>query len=124
LKGAKSIAINPENAKVGLNGIIPTVNIKFRVFNPGTIAIVVNSIAGKLFLANREIGSIEFANRVVVPGRSTGYINVPIAITTGIFPLLNDILRGNLKNMTIKGVGTAFTNSGAIEFDNTINLNS
>jgi LEA14-like dessication related protein len=104
-------------------GLTPKMNVRFRVFNPSQLPIVINSIAGKVFMANNEVGSIEFAQKTVVNGQNTGFINVPVFFTTGILPLLFSAIKGQSPKPQFKIVGTVLTKAASINFNDTITLN-
>jgi LEA14-like dessication related protein len=101
----------------------PAIIISFRIFNPGIIGARVNTIAGQVLLEGNQIGSIEFFTPTNIPPQGQVIVNIPIKITVGILPTLISLLKGELKGYRVNTNGTVFTTAGAINFNNTIDLN-
>lgn len=95
----------------GLN--FPTVTATFRIVNPSSSTLTIDSLAGDLMVNNKFLSSIQNVESISIPAKSeTQYT---INIKTPIFNALTTViqlLKSKQKNIKIDFVGTA--NSGGL----------
>jgi LEA14-like dessication related protein len=68
---------------------IPTVKASFRIVNPTSSSLSVDSIAGDIYINNKQLSSVSNTDKFTIPANSESYYDVNVK--TGIFTALQTI---------------------------------
>ena len=106
----------------GLN--FPTITATFRVVNPTSSTLTINSLAGDLMVNNKLLSTLSNNESFTVPAKSESLYTVNIK--TPIFNALTTVvqlLRAKTKNIKVDFVGTANSGGFLLPINETIFVN-
>jgi LEA14-like dessication related protein len=122
-KAAKRLQVAFYDLKLGeIKGLkIPDIFARFKIINPTSTPLSVNSIAGEVFLNNILFSSVSNLDKAQIPGNSETLYSVKITPGLSAFYALYNLIK-NKKNADIVFKGTVNTTGVVLPINEAVSL--